>query len=132
MEVAAVALKLSRAEEKQRPIAQVSEVQERPSGKFRQGGKSDYRRNNRDRSSVDRDKDMVRLTLNTGSAHGLRANHVVSTLARHGDIPGYSIGKIRIREQHTLVDVPKQYVGQVLAKKEALRFGKHRITVERA
>ena len=49
-----------------------------------------------------------------------------------GNIPGHSIGKIRIREQHTLVDVPKQYVKQVLAKKEAYRFGKHRIMVERA
>ncbi len=130
MEVAAVALKLARAEEKQRPIARVSEVQDRDSAKFRQGG--NYRRNGRDRSSLDRDKDMVRLTLSTGSVHGIRANHEVSTLARHGDIPGHSIGKIRIREQHTLVDVPEQYVGQVLARKGAYRFGKHRITVKRA
>lgn len=132
VEVAAVALKLARAEEKQRPIAPVSEVQDRNSGKSRQGGKGEYRRNSRDRSSLDRDKDMVRLTLSTGSVHGIRANHVVSTLARHGDIPGHSIGKIHIRKQHTLVDVPKQYVGQVLARKGAYRFGKHRIVVERA
>ena len=130
--VAAVALKLARAEEKQRPIAPISEVQDRNPGKFKQGGKRPYRRDGRDRSSQDRDKDMVRLTLSTGSVQGIRANHVVSTLARHGDIPGHSIGKIRIREQHTLVDVPEQYVGQVLARKGAYRFGKHRITVERA
>jgi len=36
-------------------------------------------------------------------------------------IPGYSIGKIFIQEKHTLVDVPEEFLPQVLGKaKEVL------------
>ena len=132
IEVAAVALKLARAEEKKRPIAAVSEVKHHDRDRSSRGrGKRDFQNKSRDRAYQDRDKDMVQLMLSTGTIHGIRANHVVSTLARHGQIPSHSIGKIRIREKHTLVDVRKPYAGQVLARKEALRFGQHRIKVER-
>jgi len=131
-EVAAIALKLARAEEKQRPIAQISEVQDQRPGKSRQGDKREYGQKGHGRSSQEGDKNMVPLTLSSGRAHGIRANHVVSTLAFHGDVPSGSIGKISIREQHTLVDVSEQYVRQLLAKQGDLRFGKHRLTVERA
>ena len=75
---------------------------------------------------------MVRLSLSTGKADGIRVNHVVGTLAHFADIPGHSLGKIRIQEQNTFVDVPEQYVRQVLAKTGSYRIGKQAITVERA
>ena len=44
-------------------------------------------------------------------------------------IPGNCIGKIRIEDQTTYVDVPEKVVARVLAKKEPYRIGRQRITV---
>ena len=74
---------------------------------------------------------MVRLTLNTGRAHGIRVNHVVSSIAHYAQIPGHSLGKIRIQENHTLVDVPEQFAGKVLAKTGSYKIGRKAVTVER-
>lgn len=63
LEIAAVALKLARAEEKQRPIASISEVQKRHKPEPRQAGKRGTRRNGRDRTKNSHEKGMVRLTL---------------------------------------------------------------------
>jgi len=136
-------LKLARGEEKQRPIAEMSEVQEWPARQPRQADKrgskkNDRGRNGRERNGHDRagtsshEKGMVRLALNTGKADGIRVNHIVGTLAHFADIPGYALGKIHIQEQQTLVDVPEQYARQVLAKTGIFRIGKQAITVERA
>ncbi len=45
--------------------------------------------------------------------------------------PAHTIGAIRIQEDRTLVDVPQQYVTQVLAKGDAYRIRKHVVRVER-
>lgn len=131
-EIAAVALKLVRAEEKQRPIAPITEVQEIRPQKNRHSGKRDNRSNGRTQTNYSHEKGMVRLTLNLGKANGLRPNDVVGTLAYQANIPGRAIGKIQIQAQQTLVDVPEQFVGQVLAKTGSYRLGKQPITVERA
>jgi ATP-dependent RNA helicase DeaD len=131
-EIAAVALKLVRAEEKQRPIAPISEVQEARPRQSRRNGKRERRSNGGQQTSHSHEKGMVRLTLSLGKASGLRPNDVVGTLAYQANIPGRAIGKIQIQAQQTLVDVPEQFVGQVLAKTGAYRLGKQAITVERA
>ena len=74
---------------------------------------------------------LVRLSLSTGKADGLRVNHVVGTLAHYADIPGHTIGKIRIQDRQTLVDVPEQFVGRVLANTRTYRIGKQAVTIER-
>jgi len=133
MDIAAVALKMARAEEKQRPIAPVSEIQADRPAKIRRLEKRssrDVSANYEPGSRRSHEEGMVRLILSTGKANGIRVNHVVSTLAYHADIPGDSIGKIRIQEQNTFVDVPEKFVGQVLA--QTYRIGKQRITAERA
>ena len=132
LEIAAAALKLARHEEKQRPIAPMSAVDERPSAERRSGrgarrtdrrqapaganGSGNYSRNSGGRENRSTEKGMVRLTLDAGKAHGVRPADVVGTIAYHADIPGRALGAIVIREQHTFVDVPEQYVNQVLAK----------------
>ena len=75
---------------------------------------------------------MVRLSMSAGKAQGVRPNDVVGTIAYEANIPGYTIGAIRIQEQHTLVDVPEQYVAQVLDKAGAIRIHRQVITIERA
>ena len=133
-EVAAVALKLARAEENQRPIAPLKEVAEfnipaggqapkRPDGRKGRG---------REGASPSHEKGMVRLLLSTGRADGIRINHVVGGLSHFADIPGSSLGKISIQRQHTLVDVPEKLVGRVLGKGPNYRIGRKSVTVERA
>jgi ATP-dependent RNA helicase DeaD len=56
---------------------------------------------------------LVRLIANAGKTHSLRPADVVGTIAYHSDIPRRTI---KIRAEHTIVDVPEQFVQQVLAK----------------
>ncbi|MBI5551450.1 MAG: DEAD/DEAH box helicase [Desulfobacterales bacterium] len=132
-EIAAAALKLIRADEKQRPIAPISEVREErakrgpavvhrtPRGKSKGGD-----------SRVSHEEGMVRLALSSGKADGLSVSHIVGSLAHHADIPGNCIGKIRIEDQAAYVDVPEAVVAQVLAKTGSYQIGRRRITVQRA
>ncbi len=152
IEIAAAALKLARAEEKQRPIARISEVEElqprqRERGRRRDdgdrlengNGRSNGRsyengrawENGRGKNNQTREKGMVRFMLNAGKTHGVRPNDVVGTIAYHADIPGRAIGAIRIQEEHTLVDVPEQFGEQVLAKTGQYRIHRRAITIER-
>jgi ATP-dependent RNA helicase DeaD len=144
--IAAVALKLARAEEKQRPIEPISEVKAK-SGRVRtrkQDRQRDYHqkqvrfkgKNGRkaDRRSRDsHEEGMVRLSLSTGKKHGVRPSDVVGAIAGHANIPGSTIGKIFIQDQHTFVDVEEQYVSMVLGKTGSYRVRNYEnVTVERA
>ena len=117
LEIAAAALKLARADEKQRPVAPVSEVQDtaRAAANGQQNGTASHR-GFADRETVSHEPGMVRLSLSMGRVHGIRPNDVVGTIAFHADIPGRTIGKIHIHDKHTLVDVPENLVTQILAK----------------
>jgi ATP-dependent RNA helicase DeaD len=142
LEIAAAALKMGRADEKQRPIDPVSEVKkeerkprkferEDPESRLRRRG---VRREERpDRSSkVSHEQGMVRISMSLGRTHGIRPADVVGTLAFHADIPGHSIGKIFIEDRHTFVDVPESLAGKVLSKKVDYKFRKQPVTVEKA
>lgn len=136
VEIAAVALKLARADEKQRPIAPIGEVRHgrprkpAPSKNMwdKQGGKGKSRRP----AKEFHDKDMVRLSVDVGNEQGVRANDIVRTIASYAEIPGYTLGKIRIQQHRTLVDVPAQFVDQVLAKNGSYHIGKQSAVIERA
>jgi ATP-dependent RNA helicase DeaD len=130
-EVAAVALKLARAEERQRPIAPLAVV-EFSAPVSGQPSRRPDRRKGPGRQSDSREKGMVRLLLSTGRADGVRINHVVGTLAHYGDIPGRSLGKISIQQQHTLVDVPERLAGRLLGKNAHYRIGNKTVTLQRA
>jgi ATP-dependent RNA helicase DeaD len=130
LEVAAAALKIARADEKQRPIAPLSEVQETPSRNSQRGARINKRRSDLVKGNISHEPGMVRLTISKGRSHGVRPNDVVSTIAFHAGVPGHSIGKIHIHDRHTLVDVPEDYLAQVLAKSEKYRIRKQPVTVE--
>jgi ATP-dependent RNA helicase DeaD len=159
LEIAAVALKLAREGEKQRPIASIAELREgmpsspdrggrRASGSGFNGSgtggsemsssgarrsnhkrKPDSNRSDRINARHSHEEGMVRLTLNKGKQHGLRTSMVVNAIATHANIPGYSIGKINIFDQHTSVDVPEELVAQVLAQSKNYRIHKLPFTV---
>ena len=138
VKVAAVALRLARAEEKQRPIARISELRARSSGK-RKGGR-DRRRSEKKgkmgrkadpKSKVSHDAGMVRLSIGTGKNSGARPSDIVGAIASWADIPGYSIGKIFIQQKHTLVDIPEEYSDKVLSKSGSFQVRKQEnVTVE--
>ena len=131
-EVAAVALKLARAEEKQRPIASLKAVEEFKTLGRSQTFKLSDRRKDHSLRGVSHEKGMVRLLLNTGRADGVRINHVVGTLSHYADIPGRSLGKISIQKQHTLVDIPEKFVSRVLGNESEYRIGNKPVAVRRA
>ncbi len=130
LQIAAIALKLARGEEKKRPIPHIAEVRELPEKQPRPVVKKSDRTTAQSLRCLERG--MVRLTLSSGKSDGMKVNHIVGTLSHHADIPGNAIGKISIQEKHTLVDVPERFVEQVLAQAGGYRIGRQRIIVQRA
>ena len=140
LKIAAAALKMARADEKQRPIDPLSEVkkEERKPRKFDRSVKRKFdrkahrgQRSDR-RSKVSHEQDMVRVSMSLGRADGIRPADVVGTIAYHADIPGNTIGKIFIEDNHTFVDVPESLVGKVLSKKVTYKFKRQPVIVEKA
>jgi ATP-dependent RNA helicase DeaD len=150
LNIAAAALKIARADEKQRPIAEVSEVkderkrQERtlepgagsPRGQrresFGRGEHSERGGSSRRRGDSSHEEGMVRLKLNKGKVQGIRPNDIVGTIAFHANIPGYTIGKIRIEDKVTYVDIPEDLVEQVLKQNGNYRIGKEKFALTKA
>ena len=140
LEIATAALKMARTEEKQRPIDSVRAVFDEAPRRSERGqrGLSSFREERRPRGrsiphgSASHEPGMVRLSLSMGQAHGIRPADVVGAIASRADIPGSTIGKIYIEDQHTLVDVPEGLVAQVLAKTGKYIIRKQAFTVERA
>jgi len=131
-EVAAVALKLARAAEKQRPIAPLKPVTDFSAPESGPAAKRPNRRKGRGRERESHEKGMVRLLLSSGRSDGVRVNHIVGTLSHYADIPGRLLGKISIQKQHTLVDVPEKLVGRVLGNSADYRIGNRAVSVQRA
>ena len=142
LNVAAAALKIARADEKQRPIDEVAEVKDdrkRPERDSVRGGKGGRDRaatgkggSSRSRGDGSHEEGMVRLKLNKGKMHGIRPNDIVGTIAFHANIPGYTIGKIRIEDKHTFVDVPEDLVDQVMKHNGNYRIGKEKFSLSKA
>ena len=112
MEIAAAALKFSRADEKQRPVANVTDVVVSESRSSYRGGDREFGRGKpqgrdgrRERESGRRgDRDagnkrasheagMVRLKLNKGKENGVRPNDIVGTIAFMPIFPAVSLAR---------------------------------------
>jgi ATP-dependent RNA helicase DeaD len=153
LDVAAASLKLARGDEKQRtiaPVAEVEEAAERRGKHFqREPRRGSYRadsatspssrhpfsrlstkpalRNHGDKNS--HETGMVRLTLDVGKTHGVGPSDLVGTIAYHADIPGNAIGKIRIENQKSFVDVPGVLVPQVMKQAGKYKIRKQVVNV---
>jgi ATP-dependent RNA helicase DeaD len=133
-DIAAVAIKMSSINAKQRPVMPMSKLDEdRPRKQTRPGGKVTIKpltkRAGKGRSGAALEKGMIRISLSAGKAQGIRPGDVVGAIAYHGDFPGSAIGAIRIMDDYTLVDVPQEFVPQTLAKAAKYRFGKQPVTM---
>jgi ATP-dependent RNA helicase DeaD len=132
IEIAAAALKLVCAEEKQRPIAPITELREERPRQAKSAAKRRNRSKEKTAGHTSHEQGMVRLALSSGKADGFNVSHIVGSLSHHADIPGRCIGKISIKNQTTFVDVPEEVVSLVLAKKSSYRIGRRQIAIERA
>ena len=138
MDLAAVAIKMARAEEKQRPIDEISPLPvkiERSERRERSDRYEGQRSGNQSQSrgrSVGRKAEelgMVRMELRLGKLNGIRPGEVVGTIASIANIPGSSLGKISIQSRSTMVDVPAQHVNQVLAHNAKYQIRKQTFTL---
>jgi ATP-dependent RNA helicase DeaD len=139
MHVAAAAVKIARADERQRPIAEIQEVKsERRDKEFSREGRQESNRRGerpergggtRRRGDNSHEEGMIRLKLNKGKVEGVRPNDIVGTIAYNANIPGYVIGKIRIEDKVTFVDIPEDVVDQVLKQNGNYRFGKEKFSL---
>jgi len=153
LNIAAAAIKIARADEKQRPIAEIADVKtdmtRKPERDFGRGGKRDSlgRRDlstkggrpalsliegSKRRGDRSHEEGMVRLKLNKGRLNGVRPSDIVGTIAFHANIPGFSIGKILIEEKHTFVDIPEDLVEQVIKQNGNYRIGKEKFSLSKA
>ncbi len=57
---------------------------------------------------------MVRLFVDVGRNHRIGPADIVGAIANEGGVPGKGIGAIDVYDRFTLVDVPSEFVGQVL------------------
>lgn len=137
MNIAAAAIKISRGDEKQRPIAEIAEIKDERMDRGRKerfGRKEESGRGDRMRSRGSRahEEGMVRCKVNKGRAHNIRPNDIVGQIAFHANIPGNIIGKIRIEDKISFVDIPEDVVDQVLKHSGNYRLGKEKFSVVKA
>ncbi len=90
----------------------------REGGPQREGGREGgYQRDGgRDGGRPERGQEpgMTRLFLNIGRNFNVRPQDIVGAIANEAGIPGRSIGAIDILDTYSFVDIPSQYVDQVI------------------
>jgi ATP-dependent RNA helicase DeaD len=76
---------------------------------------------------------MVRLFIDAGRKSGVRPADIVGAIANEADVPGDVIGAIDIYDRFSFVEIPKQYLGQVLERMDGttIRSRDARIRVAR-
>ncbi|HPR35929.1 MAG TPA: DEAD/DEAH box helicase [Anaerolineaceae bacterium] len=138
IDMAAAALKVARAEEKQRPIPEISPLPEkavRPERRPRGDRSERSERGGRDETSSRRPREasgrtkprasvrgnqsdeegMIRLEMGLGKVDGLRPSDVVASIAGTAGIPGTALGRIYIQNHRTTVDVSEQYLEKIVS-----------------
>ena len=70
---------------------------------------------------------MVRLFIDVGRSHHVSPGDIVGAIANEGNVPGKAIGAIDVYDRFTLVDIPSEYVEQVVEG-----MGKTRIRSQKA
>jgi len=115
-DIAAAAIRLARAQEKQRPIEEIREVPARSQRHAKFEKKPGRRPQRAPRRKGEREPGMARLWLNVGHAHGIRPRDIVGAIAGETGISGRAIGAIDIQHQQTFVDVAERHANKVLHK----------------
>lgn len=136
--IATAALRLATRDEDARPIPQIEAIQMAPQAPrenrvARTEGRHHPHKPDRPAQATSRDEfepGMVRLRLPVGQDSGIRTGTLINALTRNTGMPGRDIGKILIRQTHTLVDVPERHASRVLAG--SYQIGHDHVTLQRA
>lgn len=128
-QVALASIQLLRAHEQQRPLEDIRDVNEsRDRGSDNRRSKSRKSRSNKH----SHEDGMVRLYMDIGRSDGINPGEVVASIAGTSNIPGKSIGAIRIQNHETFVDVEEVHVDQVLSAMTNGRIRNKHVTLVRA
>lgn len=74
------------------------------------------------RDLIPNEPGMTRLFLSLGKTHGVMAKEIVGMLYREAGLPDGCLGRITLFPKHSLVDVPEQFVGQVIDRTRTARL----------
>jgi ATP-dependent RNA helicase DeaD len=75
---------------------------------------------------------MVRLFIDVGRRGNVRPSDVVGAIANEGGVPGKEIGAIDVNDRFTLVDLPAEYVEQVLHRMKGTRIRNYNANIRLA
>jgi len=78
------------------------------------------------------DDGMVRLIINAGNNQRIQAKDIVGALAGETVISGQAIGSIEIYDEHSFVDIPKEFVKDVLNGMKNKKVKGNRVAIDRA
>ncbi|MPN06929.1 ATP-dependent RNA helicase DeaD [bioreactor metagenome] len=78
----------------------------------------------------DSTENMVRLFINSGKKNKLRAKDIVGAFAGEAGIPGKSIGHVDLYDDYTFVDIPSEYVKDVIEAMKNSKIKGKKINIE--
>jgi len=67
-------------------------------------------------------EEMVSLFLSLGKTHGILPKEIVGMLYREAGLPDGCLGRISLFPRHSLVDVPQEFVRQVIDRTRSARL----------
>ena len=73
---------------------------------------------------------MVRLFINAGKKSKIRAKDIVGAIANEAGIPGKTLGEIAIFDEYTFVDVPNEFVRDILHGMKHTKIKGKRVHIE--
>lgn len=73
---------------------------------------------------------MVRLFINAGKKSKIRAKDIVGAIANEAGIPGKILGEIAIFDEYTFVDVPNEFVRDILHGMKHAKIKGKRVHIE--
>jgi ATP-dependent RNA helicase DeaD len=95
-------------------------------------GKDRYKKERDGKGKKYNDADMVRLFLNIGRNNNIKVNEIVGCLAAETGLAGKIFGAIDIYKDFTFVDVPREYVKDVIKGMEHKKMKGVKVSIEKA
>jgi ATP-dependent RNA helicase DeaD len=83
----------------------------------------------RDRSAPSGDPTKTKLFMTIGEQDGVRAGDIVGAVAGETGLPGSVIGRIEIRDKHSLIEVDSEHAADVIRKMNGLQIRGRKIAV---
>jgi ATP-dependent RNA helicase DeaD len=80
----------------------------------------------------DADTAMETYRIEVGSAHGVQVGSIVGAIANEAGLDGKHIGRVDIREDHSLVDLPTGMPKEIFRHLRKVRVGGQKLQISRA